>query len=52
MVGQDGGEAVSAYPEVAAAFQFTRPQLPEYALVILSSILNYLYYWWKCLSRP
>jgi hypothetical protein len=28
MVGEDGPEAVSAHPEVAAALQFTRPYLP------------------------
>lgn len=44
MVGKDSGEAVSAHPEVAAAFQFTRPYLlPRYALMILSNI-------WSCLQ--
>jgi hypothetical protein len=45
MVGEDGPEAVSAHPEVAAALQLTRPYLPHYALMILSDIFSSLCYW-------
>jgi hypothetical protein len=45
MVGEDGPEAVSAHPEVAAALQFTRPYLPQHALMILPDIFRCLRYW-------